>query len=167
MLGRLRGLVRPLAPESRRGGADGIGRALAVHALVVRGALPLAQAQHGDALADVAPNPPWGGDPDAGGVSGGEAQQRHDGLAPEVGPLARGLHRDGVGGSLLVGPDGHPVDAPGDAHELTAPLLLDELGVGDAELLRLDGGDEPEVVHVRVYVVDNCHGRSISHVSYF
>ena len=159
--------MRPLAPESRRGGADGIGRALAVHALVVRGALPLAQAQHGDALADVAPNPPWGGDPDAGGVSGGEAQQRHDGLAPEVGPLARGLHRDGVGGSLLVGPDGHPVDAPGDAHELTAPLLLDELGVGDAELLRLGGGDEPEVIHVRVYVVDNCHGRSISHVSYF
>ena len=166
-MGRLCGLVRPLAPESRRGGADGIGRALAVHALVVRGALPLAQAQHGDALADVAPNPPWGGDPDAGGVSGGEAQQRHDGLAPEVGAFARGLHRDGVGGGLLVGPDGHPVDAPGDAHELAAPLLLDELGVGDAELLRLGGGDESEVVHVRVYVVDNCHGRSISHVSYF
>ncbi|MFC2340465.1 MAG: hypothetical protein ACFNLW_11370, partial [Olsenella sp.] len=155
---------RAPVPDPRGGGADGVDGALAVNAFVVRGGLVRTHAKHDDPCANVAPDPAWEGDPDARRVGWGEAQQRYDGLAPEIGVLAGSLHRDGVRCCLLMGSDGHSVDA---ARELAASLLLHQLGVRDAELARLGGAYKAEVIHVRVYVVDDRHGRSIWYLSYF
>ena len=94
------------------------------------------------------------------GRIGGVFQEATTG-SPYRGPSPQ-PHGNRIGRLTLERPYRNAVDATGHAHETPLVRLLDDLGVGHAELGCLRRGDEPMIIDRVVYVLYLCHAKSIA-----
>ena len=96
-------------------------------------------------------------------VGGRKAEHSDYGFAEKIRPRSGESDRERVGIIFLRNAPCQTVEPVTDPLEASAPRVLHELVIGDAELRRARGRDEPVAIDcLLVYVIELCHANSIT-----